>query len=376
VNRWGLTADLHTQNHRILGGPIVGGVNLRCRLIGEAAARAFRLAADDGCDYFAVLGDIFDNGKPSPEVIGVMASAIASSPIPVYLIPGNHDCSSDEPGNHALAALREVKNCRVCDEPTYLEDGVILAPYSPRPPVEYFRDILAKATPGEKYILGHCGIIGQSTPIFLRDSKGAISVEQINDISAEFYGAHHSTENAVNLRGFYSGDYHMHAIHGGLLDVVNIVQVGALCQADFGDPPEVGKLCVLDTEAGGVVSFHDVPGPRFIKARCATGWLDISKIKMPDGCDLFYSVECETKEDAEWAEAVLGGVQGRVNPGGHRLRGWKIELAPTQAQQSEVVEAVRGAVQVGEALAEWVAVQPEPEAVRQRAVQIAEECLR
>jgi hypothetical protein len=59
-----------------------------------------------------------------------------------------------------------------------------------------------------------------------------------------------------------------------------------------------------------------------------------------------------------------------------KLRGWKIELTPSQAQQTEVVEAVQSAVQVQEALGEWATAQPVSEEVRQRAVQIAEECLR
>lgn len=362
MSRVGLSADFHCANHRVLGGPVVAGVNLRCRLIGETARRAFQIAADDGCDYFAILGDIFDNGKPSPEVIGVMADAIAASPIPVYVIPGNHDCSSDEVGNHALAALRKVKNCRVVDEPLFLQsDGIIFAPFSPRPPVEYFTELLERAGKGCWSLLGHVGIVGPETSEFLTNGRNIITVEQIFKLHP-------------NLSVFASGDFHQHVVHEGGVGAVNIVQVGALCQANFGDPPEVGRICVLDTAALGITEILTVSGPRFIKTYFIDGVMVFPEHRPMTDCDLFYSVECPTKEDAAAAEALMEGIAAKSPD--MKLCGWKIELLPSTKAASEVVEAVRGAVQVEEALGEWAAAQPVPEAVKQRATQIAEECLR
>lgn len=362
MSRVGLSADFHCANHRVLGGPVVAGVNLRCRLIGETARRAFQVAADDGCDYFAILGDIFDNGKPSPEVIGVMADAIAASPIPVYVIPGNHDCSSDEVGNHALAALRKVKNCRVVDEPLFLQsDGIIFAPFSPRPPVEYFTELLERAGKGCWSLLGHVGIVGPETSEFLTNGRNIITVEQIFSLPQP---------KECWLRVLASGDFHQHVIHEGFLGAVNIVQVGALCQANFGDPPEVGRICVLDTAGPGITEILQVPGPRFLTTdraglrRMVVGGTD-PKLS---NCDLFLSVNCTDAED----QCVVSGLLSEIGD----IRGWKTEILPSAKAASEVVEAVRGAVQVEEALGEWAAAQPVSEAVKQRATQIAEECLR
>lgn len=360
MSRVGLSADFHCANHRVLGGPVVAGVNLRCRLIGETARRAFQIAADDGCDYFAILGDIFDNGKPSPEVIGVMADAIAASPIPVYVIPGNHDCSSDEVGNHALAALRKVKNCRVVDEPAYLPDGVILAPFSPRPPVEYFTELLKRGGDGWWHLLGHVGIVGPTTSEWLTTGRNIITVEQISKLPP-------------NLRAFASGDFHQHVVHEERIGAVNIVQVGALCQANFGDPLEVGRICVLDTDVGAINKILHVPGPRFVTlsfpellAYVHGDGLAVLGLDT-DECDLFLSVNCADEKEQRAAAAFLGAFENC---------GWKTEILPSAKVASEVVEAVRGAVQVEEALGEWAAAQPVPEAVKQRATQIAEECLR
>ena len=379
MSRWGLLADVHCENFRVLGGPVTAGVNLRCRLVGDAFARGLHLAGKVGCDRVAVLGDLFNIGKPSPEVIGVAADAIASSPVPVYVIPGNHDRSSDEPGNNALAALREVKNCIVVDEPTYLEDGVILAPFSPRPPMEYFTDVLKLATPGPKFLLGHCGIVGDSTAHFLLESRNAISLAQIGDLSVLA-----GIQLGVDLRCFASGDWHQHVVHEGL-NGISVVQVGALCQANFGDPLEVGKLCVLDTEKGSITEFHDVPGPRFITVdrmdfedrpgRFGRVWESLEQPALKN-CDLFVSIKCLDGEDQQRATALMNG---HTDWGVEHLKiaGWKTELVSTVKQQTEVVEAVQGAVQVEDALQEWAAAQPGvSQPVKDRAVQIALECLR
>jgi hypothetical protein len=338
-----------------LGGPVDAGVNLRCRLIGEAGARTIAKAAEVGCERFAILGDLFDRGKPSPEEIGVAAKVFAESPIPVYVIPGNHDRSSDEPGNNALAALVGTKNCIVVDEPLFLQpEGIILAPFSPHPPVEYFTELLERAGEVDWSILGHVGIVGPDTSPFLTNGRNIINVEQIFELGE-------------NLRVFASGDFHQHVIHEGVLGAVNIVQVGALCQANFGDPLEVGKLCVLD--GGGITEFHDVAGPRFITLTAS----DLMWKPWHWGLqkhDVFLSVLCETPEDT----ATVGKI---LDEGPAFVRGWKTELVSTAKQQTEVVEAVQGVVQVEDALQEWAVAQlGVRQAVKDRAVQIALECLR
>lgn len=382
--RIGLSADWHLACHRVLGGPVDAGVNLRCRLIGEAGARMIARAAAEGCDRFAILGDLFDRGKPSPEEIGVAAKVFADSPIPVYVIPGNHDRSSDEPGNNALAALVGTKNCIVVDEPTYLEDGVILAPFSPRPPVEYFAEVLRSASPGQKHLLGHVGIVGLGTPDFMAAGRNIITVEEIFSLDWNTSGGGGFSEDThAMLRSFCSGDFHRHEIHDGVLGAVNIVQVGALCQANFGDPPEVGRLCILDTDKGGITEIYTVPGPRFLteafadlKRTVMGGEPFYTDRKDTRGCDIFLSVTCATGEEQEETRALLQGIEMAAGGEGGDLCGWKTELAQGDAQRSEVVEAVRGSVQVEEALQEWAAAQPVDEAVRERAVQIALECLR
>jgi hypothetical protein len=338
-------------------------------LIGEAGAHTIAKAAEAGCERFAILGDLFDRGKPSPEEIGVAAKVFAESSIPVYVIPGNHDRSSDEPGNNALAALVGTKNCIVVDEPLFLQpEGIILAPFSPRPPVEYFTELLELAGKGSWSLLGHVGIVGPGTSEWLTTGRNIITVEQIFEMSLKL-------PKGCDLRVLASGDFHQHFIHEGVLGAVNIIQVGALCQANFGDPLDVGKLCVLDTEAGGITEIHTIPGPRFLTMD--TGTLAAHTHGLEDmqtdrrDCDFFLSIKCE---DEGAQRAVSAMLSEHTDP---HLRGWKTELVSTAKQQTEVVEAVQGAVQVEDALQEWAAAQPGvSQAVKDRAVQIALECLR
>jgi hypothetical protein len=87
-----------------------------------------------------------------------------------------------------------------------------------------------------------------------------------------------------------------------------------------------------------------------------------------DGCDLFLSVVCQDESEVCEVGNILDGAD---------VCGWKTELVSTAKQQTEVVEAVQGVVQVEDALQEWAAAQPEvSQVVKDRAVQIALECLR
>ncbi|PKV96919.1 DNA repair exonuclease SbcCD nuclease subunit [Amycolatopsis echigonensis] len=57
-----------------------------------AAVRAIGdLAAEQHCDFVVVCGDVFEANQLHPQVVGRALEAMASIPVPVYLLPGNHD---------------------------------------------------------------------------------------------------------------------------------------------------------------------------------------------------------------------------------------------------------------------------------------------
>jgi len=58
----------------------------------EAIRTLTALAAAQNCDFIAVAGDVFDTNRLSAQILGRALEAMADSPVPIYLLPGNHDC--------------------------------------------------------------------------------------------------------------------------------------------------------------------------------------------------------------------------------------------------------------------------------------------
>ncbi len=50
-----------------------------------------KIAGEQECEFVVVCGDVFDANLLSPQVVGRALEAMRSIPVPVYLLPGNHD---------------------------------------------------------------------------------------------------------------------------------------------------------------------------------------------------------------------------------------------------------------------------------------------
>jgi DNA repair exonuclease SbcCD nuclease subunit len=50
-----------------------------------------RLAADTGAAFLVVSGDVFETNQVSPQTVRRTLDALGAVPVPVYLLPGNHD---------------------------------------------------------------------------------------------------------------------------------------------------------------------------------------------------------------------------------------------------------------------------------------------
>ncbi|MFN2114155.1 MAG: exonuclease SbcCD subunit D, partial [Anaerolineae bacterium] len=49
------------------------------------------LAADEGCSFVVACGDVFESNHVSRQVVVRALDALGDVPVPVYLLPGNHD---------------------------------------------------------------------------------------------------------------------------------------------------------------------------------------------------------------------------------------------------------------------------------------------
>ncbi|MDR0362373.1 MAG: metallophosphoesterase, partial [Planctomycetota bacterium] len=50
-----------------------------------------RLAAAEKCDFVVVAGDVFESNRIGKKTLLRAIDAIRSIPVPVFLLPGNHD---------------------------------------------------------------------------------------------------------------------------------------------------------------------------------------------------------------------------------------------------------------------------------------------
>lgn len=57
----------------------------------DAIRRIGDLAREEACEFVVVCGDVFETNQVSRQTIGRALEALASVPVPVYLLPGNHD---------------------------------------------------------------------------------------------------------------------------------------------------------------------------------------------------------------------------------------------------------------------------------------------
>lgn len=58
----------------------------------EAIRRIGQIAAAERCDLVVVAGDVFESNQVDRRTVARALEALTAIPVPVYLLPGNHDC--------------------------------------------------------------------------------------------------------------------------------------------------------------------------------------------------------------------------------------------------------------------------------------------
>lgn len=71
-----------------------------------------RLARETGCRFVVVAGDVFESNQVDRRTVSRACDALAAIPVPVYLLPGNHD-ALDAASVFACRAWRERKPAHV-----------------------------------------------------------------------------------------------------------------------------------------------------------------------------------------------------------------------------------------------------------------------
>jgi DNA repair exonuclease SbcCD nuclease subunit len=86
-------------------------------------ARVFRTAERARCEEIFIQGDLFDHSRTDAITLTETFRALGKSPVPVSIVPGNHDGVNTRGERFTVEALSEIKGCR------YMETGEM---YSPR----------------------------------------------------------------------------------------------------------------------------------------------------------------------------------------------------------------------------------------------------
>ncbi|WP_375002274.1 exonuclease SbcCD subunit D [Gordonia sp. PS3] len=132
----------------------------------DAVVRIGDLARATGAEFVVVCGDVFDDPRVSTRIIRRTLAALGEYPVPVYLLPGNHDpldATSVYRSREFVAACPD--NVIVLDEPgvVAVRDGVALvaAPWTTkRPLTDLVSDQLSQLTESDdiRIVVGHGGV--------------------------------------------------------------------------------------------------------------------------------------------------------------------------------------------------------------------------
>ena len=147
--RFAHTADWQLGMTRHYLSPGAQGRYDQARL--DAIERIGRIAAAEGCEFVVVCGDVFEHVQVARRTAAPALRALGAMPLPVYLLPGNHDHLSSA-GIYASHWFGPEKpaNVHVLDRPGVVEvrPGVelLVAPWDGKqPPLEQIDRLAVRA---------------------------------------------------------------------------------------------------------------------------------------------------------------------------------------------------------------------------------------
>ena len=178
----------------------------------QAVKRLGALADERGAEFIVVAGDVFEHNSLERETRGRALEVLRALPVPVYLLPGNHDPLVADSIFNSTADIAGV-TVLGDSEPVVVRDGVevVGAPLLAKHASE---DLCAKAirdlepTENVRILVGH----GQAEGYGTEDTAALIDVAGLDDaisrgvIDYVALGDTHSTQSLSSSgRFFFSG---------------------------------------------------------------------------------------------------------------------------------------------------------------------------
>jgi len=260
-------ADPHVGNHRKFGGPMVGSLNERCRLIVDSIRYAATIANEYKCEDLIVAGDLYDIAKPSPQMVGATMRAFRNFNNDTLLLVGNHDLTSTDEHDHAMGSvLADNVGVQACEHPFLHVNGnspqysVVMIPFQPGDAREWLPGAVAKVCNPhdlihEKTALCiHLGVYSSEYVAFVGGDKSrdAVPVSLLGDLM---------DEHGIDI--CFAGNWHARKefkTESGK----PIIQIGSLTPTGWNDKGLTGHGMYLWDPATNETEFREIAGPRFV----------------------------------------------------------------------------------------------------------------
>jgi DNA repair exonuclease SbcCD nuclease subunit len=228
-----------------------------------------RVAGEERCEFVVVAGDIFESNQVDRRTVARACEALAAIPVPVFLLPGNHDpLDAASVFRSATWCAKKPAHVRVIEElgrPVEVRPGVEVAgsPWTSKRPL---RDLVAAAADeiaplaaGVRVMVAH-GMVDTLSPdpddpalIRLSDAERAMAEGRFHYLAL---GDRHSLSRvAASARIWYSGTpeaYDFDEVDPGHVLVVEVGSEGVIAT-----PHRVGVWRFLEEHAE-VSSVEDV----------------------------------------------------------------------------------------------------------------------
>lgn len=271
--------DTHIDNHPRFGGPLVDGINDRGWQTLKTFERAVQKAVELKCVTLVVPGDLFHRNKPDPVIVAQLQKILrAAGNLGILLIPGNHDMSDATAlgGNTAMAPLWEYAT--VVREPQWFTIGefnLLAIPFDARGFMgKTIEEVLAMSAKLESY-----GSAPRDNLHVMSTHVGVWQTDQVEFWQARAKDGMNADDllaalDATKARWAFVGNYHRYETWG--VNKSQIIQVGTLCPASFGDEglKDRGLMALLAPNKES--HMIEIPGPRFIDTT-ETGLVKIPK---------------------------------------------------------------------------------------------------
>lgn len=293
-------ADVHLGNHRRFGGEFRSSLNERCRCALASLEAAVDLALREEAEDFVVLGDLFDDAKPPPQLLAEVRRIFAKGRglANFWLLVGNHDQVSSQPGDHALGPL-EDEHVRVVEEPTVVsaEAGdLVLLPFRAAPASEWLAGEVASLLRNHRgdrprALCVHLGVADGDTPPWLVGAPDSAHVDELVRVAA-----------ANSCAAAFAGNWHSPRFYLSKQRPC-VIQAGALVPTGFDNPGfDYGHVVFWDGKKIDVDRY--VSGPRFVHLRDSAACSDALEEARESGHALFVRVTTSADRLAEFTRFV------------------------------------------------------------------------